>query len=70
MEIVWIYYGFSSAIANFIAWTSHFFPVKAIIPRVLRSQPTGGSAAAANASGDMIIIENSDQILPFFAIHR
>ena len=38
--------------------------------KVLRSQPTGGSAAAANASGDMIIIENSDQILPFFVIHR
>ena len=38
--------------------------------KVLRSQPTGDSAAAANASGDMIIIENSDQILPFFVIHR
>jgi hypothetical protein len=68
MEIVWIYYGFCSAIANFIAWTSHFS--QAIIPRVLRSQPTGDSAAAANASGDIIIIENSDQILPFFVIHR
>jgi hypothetical protein len=38
--------------------------------KVLRSQRTGDSAAAANASGDMIIIENSDQILPFFVIHR
>ena len=38
--------------------------------KVLQSQPTGDSAAAANASGDMIIIENSDQILPFFVIHR
>jgi hypothetical protein len=37
---------------------------------VLRSQLTGGSAAAANASGEIIIIENSDQILPFFVIHR
>ena len=37
--------------------------------KVLRSQRTGDSAAAANASGDMIIIENSDQILPFFVIH-
>ena len=38
--------------------------------KVLQSQPTNNSAAAANASGDMIIIENSDQILPFFVIHR
>ena len=36
--------------------------------KVLKSQLTGVSAA--NASGDMIIIENSDQILPFFVIHR
>ena len=28
------------------------------------------SASAANLSGEMIIIENSDQILPFFVIHR
>ena len=38
--------------------------------KVLRSQLTGGSAAAANASGEIITIENSDQILPFFVIHR
>ena len=36
--------------------------------KVLKSQITGTSAA--NASGEMIIIENSDQILPFFVIHR
>ena len=36
---------------------------------LLSNQPLipGG---AANASGEMIIIENSDQILPFFVIHR
>jgi hypothetical protein len=28
MEIVWIYYGFSGAIANFILWISQFFPVE------------------------------------------
>jgi hypothetical protein len=38
--------------------------------KVLGSQLTGGSAAAANASGEIITIENSDQILPFFVIHR
>jgi hypothetical protein len=27
MEIVWIYYGISGAIANFVVWISHFFPV-------------------------------------------
>jgi hypothetical protein len=28
MEIVWIYYGFSGAIANFVVWISLlFFPV-------------------------------------------
>jgi hypothetical protein len=27
IEIVWIYYGFSGAIANFIVWISHFSPV-------------------------------------------
>ena len=26
IEIVWIYYGFSGAIENFIVWISHFFP--------------------------------------------
>ena len=26
MEIGWIYYGFSGAIANFVVWISHFFP--------------------------------------------
>jgi hypothetical protein len=26
MEIEWIYYGFSGAIANFVVWTSLFFP--------------------------------------------
>ena len=26
-EIVWIYYGFSGAIANFVVWISLFFPV-------------------------------------------
>ncbi|CAB3999613.1 partial [Paramuricea clavata] len=31
---------------------------------------TAATAAAANVSGEMIIIENSDQILPFFVIHR
>jgi hypothetical protein len=36
---------------------------------LLRNQP-GTTATAANASGEMIIIENSDQILPFFVIHR
>ena len=25
IEIVWIYYGFSGAIANFIAWISRYF---------------------------------------------
>ena len=35
--------------------------------KIVTTQPT---AAAVNASGDMIIIENSDQILPFFVIHR
>ena len=38
--------------------------------KVLRSQLVRDAASAANASGDMIIIENSDQILPFFVIHR
>jgi hypothetical protein len=28
MEIVWIYYGFSGAIANLRVWISLFFPVK------------------------------------------
>jgi hypothetical protein len=27
MDIVWIYYGFSDAIANFMGWISLFFPV-------------------------------------------
>jgi hypothetical protein len=27
MEIRWIYYGFSGAIANFVVWISLFFPV-------------------------------------------
>jgi hypothetical protein len=27
VEIVWIYYGFSGAIANLIVWISHFFLV-------------------------------------------
>jgi hypothetical protein len=26
MEIGWIYYGFSGAIANFVVWISLFFP--------------------------------------------
>jgi hypothetical protein len=26
IEIVWIYYGFSGAIANFITWISHILP--------------------------------------------
>jgi hypothetical protein len=26
MVIVWIYYGFSGAIANFVVWISLFFP--------------------------------------------
>jgi hypothetical protein len=30
IEIVWIYYGFSGAIANFVVWISHFFPVSAV----------------------------------------
>ncbi|XP_046847641.1 NFX1-type zinc finger-containing protein 1-like [Xenia sp. Carnegie-2017] len=29
-----------------------------------------GASASSNTSGEMIIIENSDQILPFFVIHR
>ena len=35
--------------------------------KLVRMAPT---AAPSNASGDMIIIENSGQILPFFVIHR
>jgi hypothetical protein len=35
---------------------------------LLSNQP--GTAATANTSGEMIIIEKSDQILPFFVIHR
>ena len=31
MEIGWIYYGFSGAIANFVVWISLFFPVKVTI---------------------------------------
>ena len=27
MKIVWIYYGFRGAIANFVVWISLFFPV-------------------------------------------
>jgi hypothetical protein len=27
IEIAWIYHGFGDAIANLIAWISHFFPV-------------------------------------------
>jgi hypothetical protein len=27
MEMGWIYYGFSGAIANFVEWISLFFPV-------------------------------------------
>jgi hypothetical protein len=27
MEIVWIYFGFCGAIANFVVWISLFFPV-------------------------------------------
>jgi hypothetical protein len=27
MDIGWIYYGFSGAIANFVVWISLFFPV-------------------------------------------
>ncbi|XP_028413718.1 NFX1-type zinc finger-containing protein 1-like [Dendronephthya gigantea] len=34
---------------------------------LLTGQPAG---AAANANGEMIIIDNSDQILPFYVIHR
>jgi hypothetical protein len=37
--------------------------------KVLFSKQSGTAAANA-ASGEMIIIENSDQILPFFVIHR
>ena len=35
---------------------------------LLSNQP--GTAATANTSGEMIIIEKSNQILPFFVIHR
>ena len=34
------------------------------------SGSTAATGATANVSGKMIIIENSDQILPFFVIHR
>jgi hypothetical protein len=27
MEVVWIYYGFRGAIANFVVWISLFFPL-------------------------------------------
>ena len=36
----------------------------------LRGAVAATTGATANVSGEMIIIENSDQILPFFVIHR
>jgi hypothetical protein len=36
----------------------------------VRPQQNNSGAGAANLSGEMIIIENSDQILPFFVIYR
>ncbi len=36
----------------------------------VRPQQDNSGAGAANLSGEMIIIENSDQILPFFVIYR
>ena len=36
----------------------------------VRPHQDSSGASAANLSGEMIIIENSDQILPFFVIHR
>ena len=36
----------------------------------VRPRQDCSGASAANLSGEMIIIENSDQILPFFVIHR
>ena len=38
--------------------------------QVLRMAPTGATANASGESGEIITIENSDQILPFFVIHR
>lgn len=36
----------------------------------VRPQQDNSGASLANLSGEMVIIENSDQILPFFVIHR
>ena len=43
---------------------------KKVLLKVQPASATAATAAAANVSGEMIIIENSDQILPFFVIHR
>ncbi len=47
---------------------------KKVMLRAQHARVTAGAAAAtaavANVSGEIIIIENSDQILPFFVIHR
>ena len=32
MEVVWIYYGFCGAIANFVVWISLFFPDSVLHP--------------------------------------
>jgi hypothetical protein len=42
IEIVWIYYGFSSAISNLIVWISIFFPVKEKIKKQKCQEPATG----------------------------
>ena len=53
---------------EFVDTSGSDIPVGYNSKKVLLSNQPGG--AAANASGEIIIIEKSDQILPFFVIHR
>ena len=55
---------------EFVDATSSNIPVGYHSKKVLLSNQPAIAGAAANASGEMIIIESSDQILPFFVIHR
>jgi hypothetical protein len=50
IEIVWIYYGFNSAIANFVVWILHFFPCEPLaVSQTLRKYEQNVSTQIARA---------------------
>jgi hypothetical protein len=51
MEIGWIYYGFSGAIANFVVWISLFFPVFHPLVGYKNYLPVRGTGQRLHMSG-------------------